>query len=103
MTINIIDNGYKAEGLQEMLATFNRAAEKTFGAENIKLIEHFYYGDRLSMTDIVLQDRHYGQYSITAHGVHFNGHTCTKEQYKLFRLLTHDDPFHMNKLMEIAG
>lgn len=103
MRINIIDNGYKAEGLQDMLATFNRAAEKLLGAENIKLIEHFYYGDNLSMTDIVLQDRHYGQYGITAKGVHFNGHTCTNEEYRLLRTLTHDDPCHPGKLLEIAG
>lgn len=102
MKINTINNGYKAEGLQDMLAAFNRAAEKLLGADNIALIEHFYYGDHLSLTDIVLKDKHYGQYNITAHGVHFNGHACSNKEYGLLRMLTHDDPCHPSKLLEIA-
>ncbi len=61
-----------------------RKAIEVFG-NDLLMIKHFYYGENLDMFDIVLKDKNYGHFNIYANGkVHFNGHTCTREQCDKF-------------------
>ena len=101
MTITTKTNGYKAEGLQELIKIFNKAAENLFGECTV---EHFYYGDLLDMISITLPNRHYGQFNLTAKRVSFNGHTCTDEEYNKFTQMTfNDDLYELNgRLLEAA-
>lgn len=101
MTINTKTNGYKAEGLQELIAIFNKAAENLFGECTV---DHFYYGDSLDMISITLPNRNYGQFNLTKKRVSFGGHTCTNEEYVKFTQLTfNDDLYELNgRLLEAA-
>lgn len=101
MTINTQHNGYAIDSkLTAIKEKFEEVAEKLFGDE-VKEINHFYYGDKLIMSDIKLNDRHYGQFNLTAKRVSFNGHTCTSEQYDKFALLTLNDELFKGKLLEL--
>lgn len=99
MTINTNTNGYTAEGIQKMIAVFNKVAEKFFPECEV---EHFYYGDRLSMTDIRLGNGHYAHFNITENRVSLSGFTCTNEQYMIFRSMTYRDECYNGKLMQLA-
>jgi hypothetical protein len=101
MTINTQHNGYAiGSKLTEIKEKFEEATRKLFGDE-VKEINHFYYGDKLIMSDIKLNDKHYGQFNLTAKRVSFNGHTCTFEQYDKFSLLTLNDELFKGKLLEL--
>jgi len=99
MTITIKDNGYKATGIQKMVSTFNTAAEKLFGDCEI---EHFYYGDELSMATIRLPNGNYGHYNITANRVSFNGYTASVDNYLRMTELTYNDECYKGYLFRIA-
>lgn len=91
MTINTQHNGYAIDSkLTAIKERFENAARKLFGDE-VKEINHFYYGDKLIMSDIKL----------TAKRVSFNGHTCTFEQHDKFALLTLNDELFKGKLLEL--
>lgn len=94
-------NGYRAEGLQNMIQIFNKAAQNLFGD---CMIEHFYYGDSLDMITVILPNRNYAYFNLSAKRVSFNGHTCTIEEYDKFSQLTYnDDIYEMNgRLLEAA-
>ena len=100
MTIETKTNGYKAEGLQEMIRIFNKAAETLFGECTI---EHFYYGDRLDMISITLPNRNYGHFNLTANRVSFNGHTCSCDEGVRFEMLTFNDELYKGNLFGIAN
>lgn len=95
-------NGFKAEGLQELIAIFDKAAENIFGDCSV---EHFYYGDNVDMVDIILPDKHYAHFTITKKRVSFHGHTCTWEEYDKFTQLTFNDELYTanGRLLEIAA
>ena len=94
-------NGYEiGKELQAMIERFDRAVEKLFGDE-VKAIEHFYYGDKLDMLTVRLHGKSYGQFNITAKRVSFNGHTCRMDEYKRFEMLTYNDECFNGKLMEV--
>lgn len=57
-----------------------------FGNE-LMIIEHFYYGDKLDMADVILKDGNYMQYNIGEKHIHCTGHTCTHEQKVKFESL----------------
>lgn len=101
MTITTKTNGYDAESIQKMLGIFNTAAEKLFPEGEV---EHFYYGDNLSFSDIRLGGGHYGHFAITANEVSFSGHTCSYEELAKFQSLTHNDWLFKKegRLLEIA-
>lgn len=96
-------NGYKAEGLQEMIAKFEKVAGLLFPDCTVR---HFYYGDHLDFADIILgtgdHGNHYGSFNITAHRVSFNSHTCSEDEYKRFTMMTHRDELFDGKLLELA-
>ena len=100
MKITTKSNGYAAEALQEMIAVFNRAAEKTFGDCTVR---HFYFGDSVDMADIILPNKNYGQFNICKNRVSFNGHSATIENLIKFRALTFNDELFDGKLLEIAN
>lgn len=96
MTIERKTNGYEkyaAPELMARIAQFEEAAEKVFGCA-IKKIDEFFYGERLIMTDIILDNGHYGQFNVTANRISFNGHTCTGAEKEWFGALTLNDELH---------
>lgn len=99
INITVKDNGYKAEGLQEMIQSFNTAAAKLFpGCE----VEHFYYGDNCSFSDIRLGNGHYGHFSISAKRVGLGGYTCTSGQLAAFKRMTYKDECYSGELLSLA-
>ena len=92
-------NGYKAEGLQEMISKFEKVAGLLFPDCTVR---HFYYGDHLDMVDIILDSGSYGYFNLTAHRVSFNSHTCKEDEYKRFTMMTHRDELFDGKLLELA-
>lgn len=100
MTINVKTNGYQAATLQTMIKTLNQAAEKCFpGCE----VNHFYYGDKLSFTDILLSPGHHASFSITENEIHLNGYECSKQELIIFQDMTHNDWLYNGKLFEIIN
>ena len=93
------DNGYKAEGLQDMISKFEKVAGLLFPDCTVK---HFYYGDYLDFADIILDSGSYGSFNITAHRVSFNSHTCSEDEYKKFTMMTHKDELFIGLLLELA-
>jgi hypothetical protein len=92
-------NGYKiSEELNAVIEQFEKVAQERLS--DIKKIDHFYYGDKLSMSDIVLESGHYGQFNITAKRVSFGGHTCSREERDIFESLTWNDELFKGKLYE---
>ena len=60
--------------------------QRIFGNE-LMIIEHFYYGDKLDMADVILKDGNYMQYNIGEKRIRCTGHTCTREQKVKFESL----------------
>lgn len=99
MTINTNTNGYTAENIQKMIDIFNKAAEKLFPECEV---EHFYYGDKLSMTDIRLNPGHYAHFNITEKRVSLDGYECSRDELMIFQSMTYRDELYNGKLMQIA-
>ena len=94
-------NGYKAEGIQEMIATFEKAVSNAIGDA---VIEHFYYGDKLDMVDVFINSLHYyGSFNLTKNRVSLTGYTCNDEYMKIFEALTYNDECYNGRLFEIAN
>jgi hypothetical protein len=98
MKITIKDNGYKCEKVQNMITIFNIAVERIFPECEI---EHFYYGDALCFTDVILPGGEYGHFNITSNRVSFNGHTCSFLNCKQFERLTYNDELFKGELIKI--
>ena len=99
MKKTIKTNGYRAYDLQDMIAIFERACDKTF--INCKIV-HFYYGNELDMITVTLENGHYGYFNLTKNRVSFNGHTCSVHEYIKFTSLTKNDECFAGRLLEIA-
>lgn len=99
MTINTISNGYKAEGVQKLIDLFNKAAEKLFPECEV---EHFYYGDKISMTDVRLYPGCYAHFSIGENRVSLTGWTCKRDDLMKFQSMTYKDDLYAGKLLQIA-
>lgn len=93
-------NGYKAEGLQTMIARFEKAAAELFPGCTV---EHFYYGDHLDMADLILGEGNYAHFNIYEKRVSLCGYTLTNDQHAKCGSMTHNDECFNGKLMEIAG
>lgn len=101
MNIKTKTNGYKAEGIQEMIGIFEKAAAAIFPDCEIS---HFYYGDYLDMADIGLGDGNYAHFDIRATGVRLNGYCAkTNELARNYEKLTHNDELYNGCLFELAG
>ncbi len=96
MEIRTKTNGYELTNEHmEVLKKWEEMAQATM---DIKYIEYFYYGDKLVMAKIKLNDGYYGDFNITAKRISFCGHTCTHEELALFEALTWNDECHKGKL-----
>lgn len=77
-------NGYRlSEEFNNNIKGWETALQDVFGNE-VMIIEHFYYGDKLDMASVVLKDGNYMQYNIGEKHIHCTGHTCTHEQKAKF-------------------
>lgn len=102
MKVTIKTNGYEAKGIQKMISVFNKAVEKLFWQNEVE-VEHFYYGDKISMCTVrLLHTGQYGDFNISENRISFNGHTCTRTTYKKFEQLTYNDELHESKLFKIV-
>lgn len=93
MTINRKTNGYEryvSAELTARLEQFEKAVEDVFGCA-VEKIEEFFYGEKLVMTTVVLVDKHYADFNISANRISFNGHTCDSAEYEAFGALTLND------------
>lgn len=101
MEITTKTNGYEiSKELKTMIDRFNSAVVKLFGSR-VKSIEHFYYGDKLDMLTVKLNNKSYGQFNLSAKRVSFNGHTCSFAEYETFGMLTYNDELYNGKLLEL--
>lgn len=91
-------NGYKAEGIQDMINKFEKAAEKLFPHCTVR---HFYYGDYLDMADIVLVSGRYAHFDVTAGRVSLCGYDCFSEELEKFSNMTYNDECYNGELMEL--
>lgn len=92
-------NGYDAERIQPMIKTFEQAAEKLFPDCTVR---HFYYGEYLVMTDILLEPGEYANFNVSANRVSLTGYTCSDANLKIFESFTYRDECFNGKLFEIA-
>lgn len=100
MYSTVQDNGYKAEALQNMKAKWEKAGSKLFAV--CKAV-HFYYGDKLDMVTLYLDNGDYAHYNIREDGVTFTGnHSSSDSVYERFCQLTHNDPLFDGKVEELA-
>lgn len=101
MTRTVKTNGFKAEGIQEMIGIFEKALGTLF--DNVIEIEHFYYEETLDMCAVYLPDGYHGFFHITKNRVSFTGYRCQLDDLLKFERLTHNDECYKNELMDIAG
>ena len=100
VTVVTKSNGYKAEGIQNMVGKFNKAAARLFPGCTV---HHFYYGDSLDMADVVLGPGQYAHFNITARRVSLCGYACISENLDKFGSMTHKDEIYNGKLLEITA
>ena len=93
-------NGYKAEGLQEMISRFEKVAADLFPGCTVS---HFYYGDYLDMVDLGIGNGNYAHFNIAANRVSLNGYTGMDEDVRKWESMTHNDECFNGKLIELAG
>lgn len=80
-------NGYTLSNeFSANIEEWENKLQSIFGNE-LMIIEHFYYGDKLDMADVILKDGNYMQYNIREKHIHCTGHTCTREQKIKFESL----------------
>ena len=92
-------NGYKAEGIQSMIAKFEKVAANLFPGCTIS---HFYYGDHLDMADIGIGSGNYAHFNITAKRVSLNGYTGMPDDVRKWESMTYNDELYNGKLIELA-
>ncbi len=101
MKVQRKENGYEKYASAELLARlgeWEKAVENAFGVA-VDRIDEFFYGERLVMTTIVLKNRHYGNFNLTARRISFCGHECTTEEYNTFGRLTLNDELYVGGLV----
>ena len=57
----------------------------------IKELRLYAWHSKTFFADCVLKNKHYGQFTVTSQWVHFNGHTASKEEVKVFEEATWND------------
>lgn len=65
---------------------------------DVKEFRLFYWSEKLVFADCVLTNGHYAQYCISANMIHFNGHTCSDEEYTIFGNATIKDDCYDGRL-----
>ena len=80
-------NGYTlSKEFTANIEEWETSLQNIFGNE-VMIIEHFYYGDKLDMADVILKDGNYMPYNIGEKYIHCTGHTCTHKQKVKFESL----------------
>lgn len=80
-------NGYTlSDEFSANIKEWESKLQSVFGNE-LMIIDHFYYGSKLDMVNVILKDGNYMQYNIGEKNIHCSGHSCTYEQKKKFELL----------------
>ena len=92
-------NGYKAEGLQEMIARFEKVAAHLFPGCTVS---HFYYGEYLDMADLIVRPGDCCHFNIKANRVSINGFAGTNEDYDKWIRMTYHDECYPGNLVELA-
>lgn len=92
-------NGYTADGIQKMIGIFEKAVEKLFPSCTVR---HFYYGDFLDMTDVIVGPGEYCHFNLRSNRVSINGFAASDENFHKFKSLTFNDELYDGKLMELA-
>lgn len=93
-------NGYKAEGLQDIISKFERVAANLFPGCTLS---HFYYGDFLDMADIGIGEGNYAHFNITAKRVSLTGYAGMSKDVRKWESMTYNDELYDGKLMELAN
>lgn len=97
VTVAVQSNGFElTKKHTELLHRWEKFIDDNMN--NVKCIEHFYYGDKLVMSTVVLNNGNYGHFNICGNRISFNGHTCTKEEYNIFASATLNDELFKGKL-----
>ncbi len=93
-------NGYKAEGLQTMIARFEKVAADIFPGCTVA---HFYYGDELDFAAIIVRHGTACSFNITANRVSIGSYGGSDEEVKKWESMTYRDELFNGKLIELAG
>lgn len=80
--MQITTNGYTNDAYASTFERFNDMAAKNFPSATVK---HFFYGDHISMADIVLEDGHYAHFNVSKGRISLTGYTCSNEELAAFR------------------
>lgn len=99
MTTTTKTNGYTASALQPTISLFERAAEIMFPDCTL---EHFYYGDKIDMVDLIISKGRYAHFSISINRVGLGGYTCSSEELAAFEAMTLNDRLYESHLIEIV-
>lgn len=95
--VEVKTNGYELD--QEVRRTVT--AWEMFLDDNldVKTFRLFYWSDKTVFADCILTNGHYAQFNIGRSCIHFNGHTCSNEEYEIFGAATIDDELFDGKLV----
>ena len=99
ITIKTKTNGYRAEGLQDLIHKFEKAAAKLFPGCTVS---HFYYGDHVDMADLGVRPGDYAHFNIYADRVSLNGYAGSHEDVTKWESMTYRDELYDGRLLELA-
>lgn len=101
MKIKVKTNGYEiGKELETMKERFEYVSSVLFPKWKM---EHFYYGNKLIMTDIKDGNGRYAHFNITANRVSLNGYTASREQVELFGRMTWNDECYNGRLLKLVN
>lgn len=99
MITNRQTNGYRLN--KKAIANINQWREyltEKFN-DHIKRFDIFYWSSSIAFCDVHLNNGHYGQFVINGKSVHFNGHTASHEEYRIFTKATKNDECYKGELI----
>lgn len=85
-----------SDELQKMITIWQNFLKAHF--DNIKKFVVFSYTDNIVFADVLLENKSYGQYTISSNAVHFGGHTCTFAECDILEKATYNDPCYKGEL-----
>lgn len=101
MEITTKTNGYTiGDELDTMVKRFEYCASVLFPEWEL---EEFYYGEKLVMATIRGCGCEYCDFNITAKRVSLNGHTLTRNHFKVCEGLTWNDECHEGRLLNLVN
>ena len=79
------------------MSEWRRYLLDAFG-DQIKEFRVFLWSARVAFLDVKLWNGHYGYFNAGPDSVHFNGHTCSNAEYRIFTHATLNDECYDGKL-----